>query len=182
MPLAIKEVLDELDRAGLPADHRPGENGVLTLCVCCAGQMALGGDVAALDLRAAGLPFPRRPECHRLRAPLALQPAVQRGCQKCQPPMALAPLAPFGAAISSTCSRPTRSPSTGSLRGSSHAGTCRCSSAARRPARASWRLRCLRRCAEGGGTVAGIDCANAQGALPGLRERQAGDPSPRPSA
>ena len=38
------------------------------------------------------------------------------------------------------------------------------------------------RCAEGGGTVAGIDCANAQGALPGLRERQAGDPSPRPSA
>jgi hypothetical protein len=40
MTLTIDEVIAELHRAGLPADHQPGENGVMTLCPVCPKAMA----------------------------------------------------------------------------------------------------------------------------------------------
>src|SRR4051812_28098000 len=38
--LTIDEVLEELDRAGMPIDYQQGENGVTSLCPCCPKMMS----------------------------------------------------------------------------------------------------------------------------------------------
>src|SRR4051812_8798146 len=39
MSLTVAEVIAELRRAGMPADHRPGENGVASVCPVCVREM-----------------------------------------------------------------------------------------------------------------------------------------------
>jgi len=38
-PLSIGDLVAYLDRGGLPVDHRPGENGLSTLCQLCPGSV-----------------------------------------------------------------------------------------------------------------------------------------------